>query len=177
MDNSKIALSGSAGTGKSTLVETVGRELGIPVIPEFAREIAEEMSQPNIQSMPLGVFYTFQVKILEAKLAEEAKHDQFIADRCTADNLAYLLRRCGEHLDVSDYMHKCIEHLKSYDLIIFVPWDSIPIENDGFRDINPYSRYTIHCLILGILHDNNIPYIVMKVRDMESRKMFVKNFC
>jgi len=172
----KIALSGCGGTGKSTLANEVGRRLNIPVIQEYAREIAAEMGIDNLRSMSPERTYEFQIKILERKTIEESKHHTFISDRSTADNIAYYLRWCSR--DVSDernaaYINRCIEAMKSYDRIIVLPWNSIPLENDGFRSSKLYYQYGIHCLILGILQETGITYEILKEPDMEKRVQYI----
>lgn len=168
----KIALSGSGGTGKTTLANSVSKRLGIPAIPEFAREVAAEMGIPEIRQMTSEQSYEFQNRILQRKIDEEAKHETFIADRSTADNIAYYLRWCARDNDDSknaEYVSKCIGHLDTYDLVMILPWQGIPLEDDGFRSARLYYQYGIHCLIVGILKDNGVDYQTMPFSSMEDR--------
>lgn len=168
----KIALSGSGSTGKTTLAEEMGRRLNIPVIGEYARETAEEMGIENIRGMNPDQAYEFQMRILDRKLAEEDKHDTFIADRSVADNIAYYLRWCSRDIDDDRnkiYVDRCIERLHHYDHIVVLPPWVIPLEADGFRSAKIYYQYEIHCSILGILSDNKIGWVTMSDPELESR--------
>jgi len=175
----KIAIVGTESTGKTRLVTEIGKYFGVPTIPEFARETAEEMGVSDIRGMTPQKTLIFQNIILEKKIKEESKYQTFIADRSTADNLAYYLRWCA--MDVNDafnsaYTRMCINHLKTYDHIILLPWCSIPFENDGFRSPKIYYLYEIHCLILGILKDFNIPYTILEETNLEKRVQYFNRF-
>lgn len=168
----RIALAGSGGTGKTTLSNAVGERFGIPVISEFARETAAEMGVAEIRQMTPEQSYEFQSRIFQKKIEEELKHKSFVADRSTADNIAYYLRWCARDNDDSKnavYIEKCIKHLKVYDLVMILPWQGIPLEDDGFRSVRLYYQYGIHCLIVGILKDNGIEYQTMPFTNMEDR--------
>ena len=131
------------------------------------------------RNQPLNIMLALQNRVLEKKLEEENKHKDFIADRTTADNLAYYLRWCcngtGQAFDKA-YVSSCHRHLKTYDKIFLMPWDSIPAKRDGFRSTNTYYRYEIHCLILGILTDQNIPYEILTETDIEKRIIYLGSY-
>jgi len=175
----KVALSGAGGTGKTFLSEIISKRFNIPMIPEFARETAEEMGIKNLREMSPKEAYDFQSRILERKIAEENKHDSFIADRSTADNLAYYLRWCSRNIDDSEnmvYVEMCINRLKMYDVVIVLPWQKIPLENDGFRSMKIYYQYEIHCLVMGILKDHSISTAIMNHTNMEERIKFMGRY-
>lgn len=174
----KIALSGSASTGKTTLANALSEKLNILVIPEFAREVAQEMKVNNIREMTPSEKLEFQIRILEKKEALESQTDTFIADRATSDNLAYYLRWVSR--DIEDnrnkaYVDRCIKMMKTYDLIVLLPWMSIPLEDDGFRSAKIYYQYEIHCLIRGVLIDNNIKHYVMPKSELDARILIMEN--
>lgn len=168
----RIGLSGTEGTGKTFLAEKVSQRFNIPLIPEFVRDVTESLGISTPRDLPVDVMYSIQSRVLEKKLEEEDKHPTFIADRTTADNLAYYLRWCcdgtGQTFDEA-YVSTCLKNLKTYDKIFLMPWDSIPAEKDGFRSTNKYYRYEIHCLILGIFTDQDIPYETLMETDLEKR--------
>ena len=168
----KIALSGSGSTGKTTLATEVSKKYGVTMIPEFAREVADEMGIVKIRDMNSDQAFEFQSRILSKKMELEDSNENFIADRSTADNIAYYLRWCCR--DLSDdqneeYVNRCLSQLRKYDEIFLLPWQSLEIVDDGFRSIKAYYQYEIHCTIIGILRDNDIPYTVIGYNDLRSR--------
>lgn len=174
----KIALSGSGSTGKTTLAYEFGKRFGVPVIPEYARETAQEMGIVEIRNMSPDQSYDFQRRILDRKINEELKYNSFIADRCTADNIAYYLRWCCRDIDDErnqEYIELCREHLETYDKIVFLPWKSISLENDGFRSSKIYYQFEIHCLIFGILNQYHAPFMIYSDSDLEDRINLLKS--
>lgn len=175
----KIALSGSGSTGKSTLAKAVAEKYNVPIIPEFAREVAEKMKIENIRKVTPDIYFTFQENILKRKLEEEKKYETFIADRSTADVAAYYFRWCCRDMEDDknkQYIDLCFENLKNYDKIILLPWNSIPVEADGFRSAKLYYQYEIHCLILGILNDQKIDYEIMPEKSLEDRIKYLDKY-
>lgn len=175
----KIALAGSGSTGKSTLAEAASKQFDIPYIPEYAREVAQEMGIGNIRELTPETTYDFQINILDKKITEEDRHETFIADRSSADNAAYYFRWCCR--DVPDeknktYIERCFERLKEYDKIIVLPWNGIPLQDDGFRSKKLYYQYEIHCLILGILADQKIDYEILEEKTLEGRLKYLEKY-
>jgi len=137
----KIAVSGTDSTGKSSLVREIGARYNVPIISEFAREVAEELGIKHLRQLTPEQTLVFQNMILDRKKKEEARYDTFIADRSTVDTMAYYLRWCSRELHDSynsTYVNMCKEHLKNYDEIIILPWGAIPHEADGFRTSKLY---------------------------------------
>lgn len=175
----KIALSGSGSTGKSTLSKIISEKYNIPMIPEFAREVAEEMKLENIRKLTPDLSFTFQKNILNRKISEEKKYETFIADRSTADVAAYYFRWCCRDMDEDrnkQYIENCFKNLKTYDKIILLPWNSIPVEADGFRSAKLYYQYEMHCLVLGILNDQKIDYEIMVEKSLEDRIKYLDKY-
>jgi nicotinamide riboside kinase len=173
----KIALSGTESTGKSTLANAVGEKTGIPVIAEYAREVAKEMGVEDIRAMAPDQAYRFQYRILDQKIEAESKHETFIADRSTADNAAYYLRWVAPEMPDSinqEYIGRCVEQLKIYDHVVLIPWNSLPVVDDGFRSANLYYLYEIHCLIRGFLEDNGISYTTLDPPALGDRVMAIE---
>ena len=168
----RLALVGSASTGKTTLVKAIGDRFKIKVIPEFAREIIAEMGKLSPKDLTPEESYYFENEIITRKIRMERRYKTFIADRSTADNAIYYLKFCSRHYDDKanqQYVKKAVNHLKIYDKIIVLPWNVIPYEEDGFRSGDKYYQYEIHCCLIGFLHDNKIKYEVMKDVELEHR--------
>lgn len=168
----KIALAGTAGTGKSTLATEISNRFNTPLIPEYAREVAEEMGLNSPRDLPPNKALEFQSMILDRKVQAHEEYEHFIEDRSTADSLAYFLRwnsRSASEDQSRDYVERCKHELRRYDKVVLLPFGGIPYERDGFRTNNLYYAYEIHCLILGILTDFHINYMTLTCSGLEDR--------
>jgi hypothetical protein len=74
------------------------------------------------------------------------------------------------------YIENCFKNLKTYDKIILLPWNSIPVEADGFRSAKLYYQYEMHCLVLGILNDQKIDYEIMVEKSLEDRIKYLDKY-
>lgn len=175
----KIALTGSGSTGKSTLASAVHDAYGVPVIPEFAREVIKEMGYSTIKELPPERSYDFQMRVLGKKIQAEDAAESFIGDRCTVDALAYFLRwtaRDATKEQAEDYIGTCVAQLQKYTHIIVLPWNSLPLVEDGFRSVRPYYQYSIHVSILGLLEDHGIPYWTMPYKTLADRIRYFEQY-
>ena len=171
----KVAISGSAGTGKSLLAKQLSFELGSPLIPEGIREYLLEHNLKDFKGMSPRETMGMQWFILNRKIEEEKKLNSFVADRCTADNVAYALRWCGREIQdvpkaqMKHYINEAKEHCKLYDAIFILPGGIIPLENDGVRSSNENYHYEMECMIMGLLHKWDIPFYVVESISLNER--------
>src|SRR5688572_19066707 len=87
----RIAISGSAGVGKSTLARCLAERLGVPYIGEGMREYLERTGT-NLHALGAeGVRRVVLALWEERKAAEEDARDGFVADRSSYDFGAFWL--------------------------------------------------------------------------------------
>lgn len=154
----KIGICGAESTGKTTLAKALAEELGLPLITEQARTVAQEMGITDLnKEYPKYLWDRFQWRCLEAQIAAELEHRDFVSDRTVLDNLAYWL---VDHaipegqIETLRYWVRVTERLqtKPYDLVVLVRPGRTKLDNDGFRHTNPGHReimdYTI-CSLVG----------------------------
>ncbi len=157
----RIAISGSEGTGKSILSRGLEQEFGIPRVEEGVRSYIKEHGIDNLREMSPGEYMKMQWCILYKKIEQENGVGSFVADRSVADNVAYVLRWCAREFSdimLDDFIRTAKEHAQdTYDLILFLPWGEIPIEDDGVRSPRKWYQYEIDRLIWGILRDWDMP--------------------
>jgi len=166
----RIAISGAAGTGKSTLAEAIAKQLRIGFIPEGVREWFTK-NDKNFKTMTPEDFMMMQHDLLGEKINLEACLVNFIVDCSTAEGAAYVLRwssRTISEYEVKVYVNKCREHCSTYDLICFLP-RSIPLVDDGVRSSNDNYNYSMNCMIKGVLTDWGIPYYTVRSTTLEDR--------
>jgi nicotinamide riboside kinase len=139
----RIAISGTANLGKSTLVQDFLQEWGM-----YGREVKTYRDVLNEKQLPHSKKTTkeSQKAILDYMvntLKEFKKSDKVIFDRCPLDNLVYSMWAMSqEDSDIDeDFISECIpivkEALSNLDIIFFIPitkFNKIDIEDDGFRE-------------------------------------------
>lgn len=165
----KIAISGSEGTGKSTLSRELAKEFGIPRIKEGVRDYMKRHGIENLRDMSPQEYMKMQWYLLDSKIEQESSLGSFVADRSVADNVAYTLRWCGRDFTekmLGKYVQLAREHAQNtYDLILYLPWGKISVEDDGVRDTRKWYLYEIDRLIWGILKDWNLPVVEIGVEN------------
>jgi deoxyadenosine/deoxycytidine kinase len=153
----RIAIVGSFSTGKTTLAEAAAAKLGLPLLPEVAREIAA-------QGFKLDKDATVETEtlIFLRQYYNEMVHPEFIGDRSLVDVMAY----AGWVLDNQDRRKEfalwdtCLDiaehHLRSqYTDVFYLPveFDIVP---DGLRPMDPDFQADIDRRLLDLLGRNAI---------------------
>lgn len=154
-----IGVVGAQGTGKSTLSKALSERMGVPLITEQARIVAQEMGISDLtefrNNAPLEEKVEFQKRVLDRQIeVENSLLHGFVSDRTTIDNAAYWL--CWNHALVSheerlEYLKKAHDHaLKSYDFLIYTPIE-FEIVDDGFRETNKDYQAEVDFLVVTLL--------------------------
>ncbi len=152
----KLAISGSAGTGKTSLLKGIAEQIQYPVIEELYDDFFDhhgEFITPD-SSLQRGIFTT-----LEAKHALETGHPKFIADRCPADLFNLWLSRgfAQNQKSTADLYRRCRSYMNKYDYIIVLPWSALPLsqikgqQTTRKRVMNPWIQLHNHAAIIGLL--------------------------
>lgn len=150
----RIGITGSHGTGKTTLAEALAKQTGLPLIEEQARAVAQTLGIATVKSLKddpkLGA--RFQWECLNQQLRAE-KRQSFISDRTTIDNAVYWLRYHAHRWPSEAtifYYQRALGNVRNYDLIIYVPPEIIP-EDDGFRGTDQGQQLEIDTYIRAFL--------------------------
>lgn len=155
----RIAIVGSFSTGKTTLAEAVASKLGLPMLPEVAREIAA-------QGFELDKSATVETEtlIFLRQYHNEMTHPEFVGDRSLIDVLAY----AGWVLENQDRRKEfalwdsCLEiaehQLRSnYTHVFYLPIE-FGIVLDDLRPDDPEFQHDIDSRILGLLDSHDVRY-------------------
>lgn len=132
----RIAITGAHGTGKTTLAQALSEKLGLPLIAERARLVAEEMGVKTCEDLLRNprLARQFQERVLEEQIKAQLAHPQgFVSDRCTLDCIAYWNLYLGDGSDAGRYFFKARLHaFRGLDAVVYVPPDVLS-GGDGFR--------------------------------------------
>jgi len=127
-----IGIMGTHCSGKTTLATAVANKMRLPLIVGTARKIPEE------RLTCIGG----QIDAMLAQIRAELPHWGFVSDRTVIDNYAYY-SYWAEKTTTTDGLDwnilKMAEgYVKNhhYDVIFFVN-ETLPLEDDGFRDTDP----------------------------------------
>ncbi|MFT5285087.1 MAG: alpha-ribazole phosphatase [Planctomycetota bacterium] len=150
--NPRIALSGSAGTGKTTLGRELAKRLGVPFIEEGMRARLE--AGLDIHSLDMNGFRELLRDLWnEQQVAESAASSGFVVDRSSLDYSAFWLHYnlWEAQAETDTFFDQMQSAASNYDRILLFPWGALPIEADGVRATNPWLQLRYQTILEGIL--------------------------
>ena len=148
----RIALSGSAGTGKTTLGRALAKHMGVPFIEEGMRARLE--AGLDIHSLDMNGFRNLLRELWqEQKAAERAARNGFVADRSSLDYAAFWLHYnlWEQQAETDAFFAEMQSAARDYDRILLFPWGVIPIRADGVRATNPWLQLRFQTILEGML--------------------------
>lgn len=150
--NLRIALSGSAGTGKTTLGKRLAAELGLPFIQEGMRDRIE--AGLELHELSRAEQHALVEELWSEQFArEEAASDGFVVDRSSYDFAAFWLHY-DFHIDrgaTDEWIDRMVSAAARYDHVLLLPWGVLPLEHDGVRSTNRWTQFRYHALLEGVL--------------------------
>ncbi len=148
----RLSLSGSAGTGKTSLGRRLADCLGLPFIEEGMRtrlEAGLDLHQLDHRGMRRLLLELWD----EQCAAEDAATDGFVADRSAADFAAFWIYY-GFHHDAADtdrFMARALKRLERTDRVVLLPWGVLPLHADGVRSSNRWVQFMFQTIVEGVL--------------------------
>jgi nicotinamide riboside kinase len=155
----RIAIVGSFSTGKTTLAEEAAPKLGLPLLPEVAREIVE-------LGFKLDKDATVETEalIFMRQYYNEMTHSEFVGDRSLVDVMAYAswVLENQERRKEFALWDTCLDiakhHLRSqYSHVFYLPVE-FGIVPDGLRPLDPEFQADIDRRMVHLLETNDIRY-------------------
>ena len=177
----RLALSGSAGVGKTTLGRALSAELGVPYLPEGMRRRLE--GGLDLHRLDHAALRALVEELWAEQRADEAAavaaHGGFIADRSAVDYAAFWLHyRFTEDAAASEaFFAETLGHLSSYDRIVLLPWGALPLIADGVRSSNPWLQRHFQATLEGLLAREVAPERLLKLpplTDLSARVRWVQ---
>lgn len=155
----RLAIVGSFSTGKTTLAEEAAPKLGLPLLPEVAREVVE-------LGFKLDKDATVETEtlIFLRQYYNEMTHGEFIGDRSLVDVLAYAswVLEHQERRKEFALWDTCLDiarhHLRSqYTDVFYLPIE-FGIVADGLRPMDPDFQLDIDRRIVELMETYDIKY-------------------
>jgi nicotinamide riboside kinase len=154
----RIALSGSAGVGKSTLGIALAKRLGVAYFPEGMRGRIE--SGLDIRSLGHEELRSLIWELWQEQVAREdaalATGEGFVSDRSPVDYLAFWMNYGFVHdADESQrFADAVLARVPLYDRVILLPFACLPLAADGVRSSNPWIQMRFHSTLRGLLEEH-----------------------
>lgn len=148
----RIVIIGSAGVGKTTLLNALSKKLTSKVIPEQARSICKRLGYKNIYEIEDP--YNFRVLTLKEQIKLEERLKQFISDRSTIDCWIHYMRwswSIRKTFESERYFRLAKNQALKYSHIIYIPRMFKIKHEDGFRWNNEDYQNQIDRLFREIL--------------------------
>ena len=155
----RVAIVGSFSTGKTTLAEAAAPQLGLPLLPEVAREVVE-------LGFKLDKDATVETEtlIFLRQYYNEMTHTSFVGDRSLLDVMAYaewVLENQDRRKEFALW-DTCLDiarhHLRSqYTDVFYLPIE-FGIVPDGLRPMDPDFQEDIDKRIRRLLETHDIVY-------------------
>jgi AAA domain len=150
----RIGITGSAGTGKTTLAEAVAAALGIPLQGEPMRErLVAGLDLHRLSRSERRAMLRCDAAALARWLACLGPDEGAVSDRTPLDMLAFWLGD-GHAVEAPDLTmaltFETVCAMADYDRVIVLPWGAAPIEADGVRWPEPWMQWPFQLLIEGL---------------------------
>lgn len=148
----RIALSGSAGTGKTTLGRRLAQTLGLPFLEERMRQRLE--SGFNLHGMSPQAWRALIAEDWAAQAAaEQAAQDGFVADRSSLDYAAFWMhyQLHENEAQTHEWLQAMSKAAENYDRIVLFPHGVLPLVDDGVRSTNPWTQLRFQTILEGVL--------------------------
>ena len=177
----RIAVSGCAGIGKTTLVNALAASLGIPVIAENYEPL---FGPKGGLKGPLPKLAEAFLRIHETKRALESRHRDFVTDRCPVDIFhSWLIRglaTTGKRTDT--LFEQCREQVRQYDLLVFPPWGVLELQQNhevGVRRApNPWVQLRGQTCMIGValqwMDPRRLVHLPAAIDTVEQRVNYVR---
>ena len=175
-----IAISGSQGSGKSTVVREFAKR-GYSVIQrKTSRSILDEWGVTlNEANTNRDLTIRFQEEITKRKHNDEAmpsiSHTLTFTERTHADVFAYALDALGKENEYSEwldqYYNTCLKNCQVYDKVYYLRAGLFQVEHDGTRGSNKHYSRMIDNSMLNItrqmIHPSKL--FIIDVVDLNQR--------
>jgi len=152
VEKGHIGITGSAGTGKTTLATALAERLGHHLVPEVMRErLAAGFDLHRLTREGYRLLLTDDATDLTRRLA--AQDSPVVTDRTPLDMAAFWLSN-GYGVDdpaaTEALLARAICAIADYRQVILLPWGTVPLTDDGVRSANPWLQLHFQTIIEGL---------------------------
>ena len=149
----RIGITGSAGTGKTTLASQVAAALDAPLVEEAMRRRLEQgFDLHRIDRATHRALLASEAEDLARLLAAPAPRG-LVTDRTPLDMATFWLSN-GYGMDdpaaTEALLGRAICAMADYDAVLLLPWGALPLDADGIRSANPWLHLHFQTVMEGL---------------------------
>ena len=149
----RIAISGSAGVGKTTLAERLADHFGVPLVEELMRPLIEsgvDLHDLSVDQRKALVLELYDKATAAMRSAIETRGG-FVCDRSPADFAAFWLHYgFGGDAKTDAFMSRTAADCALVELTVLLPWGSIPLVDDGVRLSDRWRQLHFQTVVEGM---------------------------
>jgi nicotinamide riboside kinase len=153
----RIAVCGSASTGKTSLATALARQLGLPYLNEEMRDYLEN-GGIDLTTLPIVEVGQILTKLWSVRIEKERQNSAFVADNSSLDFAAYALYYgCLDDDNAHILLEETCAHVATYDVVLVLPWGAIPYVTDGIRTANRHLQLRYQLILESLLQHHVDP--------------------
>ncbi|HET6843735.1 MAG TPA: uroporphyrinogen-III C-methyltransferase [Candidatus Angelobacter sp.] len=169
----RIAVTGSAGVGKTSLVEKLAPALGVPTIEEEMRAWLRQ-GHARLSELPRSEAAALLLKLWQERAQRERTDAAFVADNCSLDFIAYALHYgCLTEELAAFLLPEAQAFASRYDAVFVLPWGILPYVDDGIRTPSHHAQLGYQLIIEGLcrryMDPSRLHYLPDGLTDIDSR--------
>ena len=164
----RIGLMGSASTGKTTISKSLSQDLNIELHGEFESTMLKRLIKrgiiENSTAFTPDQLREFQQRAIGVR-EKFSERKNYISDRTAGELWVYHKKyrtECSSQEELELFRDRCLKVMSKYTHLFLFPFGQIPLENNGWRNIDSFYQREIHTEIEKMLLDFQVPYIQLK---------------
>lgn len=174
--NPKIAISGAASVGKTTISKYLSEKYGLTYISEFVDEKLQYLNVYSLKEINPNKQVEIQKKMFFEKYNAENQHLSFVSDRSLVDYFVFWINRCMYHVpekETKTLFNILEEHVKIYDFIFLLRFDKKLFQEHTKRTNNFFAHLRFEWILRSLYIDLGANVIDINETSIEAKTKLI----